>query len=121
MASKVLNYDIEIDQGSDYGEAFPILDDNNQPVTVAGWSARCQFRKTPTSPIPRLSFDTNQLQVEGFGLEISGDEVILRIPGSASALWAWTEGHYAIELVDPLGAPRRIVAGRVFVSTETTR
>lgn len=117
-----LNYDLDIEQGSDYVISIPILDDNGEPVVVTDWNARAQIRRTPTSPIPRLSFNTAaEEQIEGVGLEIDGDHVILRIPGTISALWAWSEGAYDIELVDPGGSPRRFVKGRVYVDRETTR
>lgn len=117
-----LDYDLEIEQGSDYERAFPILDDNNQLVVVTDWNARAQIRRTPTSPIPRLSFNTAaEEQIEGVGLEIDGDHVILRIPGTISALWAWSEGAWDLELVDPGGSPRRFVKGHVYVDRETTR
>lgn len=116
-----LHYDLDIEQGSDYESAFPILDDADQLVVVTGWEARAQIRRTPTSPIPRLSFDTTGEQISGLGLEIAGDHVILRIPGSVSALWAWSTGSWDLELIDPGGSPRRFVKGSVYVDRETTR
>lgn len=108
-----LDYDLIIEQGSDYRRAIPVLDETGAPLDITGWSVRGQIRLTYTSPTP--------LHDLGPHLTIAGTAVELEITGEASAPWVWQLAFYDVELVDPSGNPTRLMQGRVVVSPEVTR
>lgn len=118
--------DLHIEQGADWpGIAFPILDDNNEPVDLTGCSALGQIRKTARDPEVLFAWSTG-LTVLGGGLVVfTGNLVAISVLGTASTLWTFTAARYDLELHNP-NAPLgqrdiRIARGAVYVSPEVTR
>lgn len=108
-----LDFDLRIEQGARYRLVVPVLDADGQPLDVSTWTVRGQVR--PDQGSPEVVYDLTP------ALSVSGSTVLLDIPGAASSLWAWTEGVYDVELVDPDSHVTRLLQGRVVVSPETTR
>lgn len=109
-----LRFDIVIDQGSDYGVAFPVLEPGGQePQDLTGWTVRCQARRTAT--------DTSALHDFADELSLAGSDAVLSVPGSVSASWAWTSALYDLKVVAPGGAPTRLVEGHLTVRPAVTR
>jgi len=109
-----LRYDLAINQGETWAITFPVIDGNNQPLTVTGWTARAQVRRATDEPVLYEWSAT-------FGnIIVSGTTVILQVAAAVSSAWTWTNGHYDLELVDPSLHVYRIAQGAVRVSQETT-
>ena len=105
-----LRYDLVVDQGSDYARAIPVRDDDDQPVSVAGWSVSGQIRAGHSAPDALVELD----------LAIAGTSILLRISAAASTDWTWRLGRYDIELTDPDGAVTRFAEGAVVVRPQIT-
>lgn len=108
-----LTYDLAIEQGATFRLVVPVLDDHGAGVDLTGWAARGQIRETHSS--------VAVLYRLGEHISLSGSNLILEIPGDDTAVWAWSEGVYDIELVNPAGDTARLIQGRVKVSPEVTR
>lgn len=110
-----LDYDLHIDQGSEYRLRVPVLDQDGDAVNLTGWSLRGEIRATHSSPY--VLYDL------GDSLAVDDDDVhvLLTILASDSAPWVWTSAVYDIEIVDPGGSVYRLLQGRVFVSPGVTR
>jgi len=117
--------DLHIEQGADWpGIAFPILDDNNEPVDLTGCSALGQIRKTARDPV--VLFSWASFPPSGQGLVVmTGNLVAITVLGTASSLWTFTSARYDLELHNP-NAPIgqrdiRVASGAVYLSPEVTR
>lgn len=108
-----LQFDIVIDQGSDYEVTFPVLDEAGDPQALDGWAVRSQVRE--------LASDAEVLHDFVDELSIDGSDVQLVVPADVSAAWAWVSAVYDIELVAPNDEVTRLVEGRVIVRPEVTR
>lgn len=106
------SFTLRIEQGSDYQVTVPVLGDGDQPLDVTGWTVRGQIRCTLDSAVEHDLAS---------GLEVTGSNVTLSIPAEISSAWAWRQGVYDVELVDPDGNPTRLLTGHVLVSPEVTR
>jgi hypothetical protein len=117
--------DLHIEQGADWpGIAFPILDDNNEPVDLSGCSALGQIRKTARDP--EVLFAWSTAPVFGGGVVVfNGNLVAISVLGTSSTLWTFTAARYDLELHNP-NAPLgqrdiRVASGAVYLSPEVTR
>lgn len=108
-----LQFDIVIDQGSDYEVTFPVLDGAGDPQLLTGWSARSQVRQFVT--------DVETLHEFTDELTLVGSDVQLSVPAAVSTAWTWTSAVYDVELVAPDDEVTRLVEGRVIVRPEVTR
>lgn len=107
----VLRYDLIVNQGADYERPFPALDVDDQPVSLAGWSAAGQIRAGAGSAAALHQLDVT----------LSDGDAVLRVPAATSAAWEWRLARFDIELTDPGGVVTRFVEGFVVVRPETTR
>lgn len=107
------NFDLEIEQGSDYEASVPVFASDDTPQDATGWTARGQIRQTIADAAVAHELDAN--------LTVAGPNLTIAIPGDVSSTWAWREGVYDIKLTDPNGKPGRFLKGRVVVDPAVTR
>jgi hypothetical protein len=110
-----LTFPLNINQGETWEMTFPVVDTDNEPVNITGWSARAQVRHGPLEPI------LYEWSAGNSNLTLNQNSVTLSVSATASSNWAFTEGTYDLELTDTLGKVYRIAQGRVKVSEEITR
>lgn len=108
-----LEFDLEIEQGSDYEKSFPVIDTlTNQTVEdLSGWSVKGQIRSGHLA-----SALLHELDVTFVGLNAR-----LLIPASVSSAWIWQKARYDVEVTDPDGKVTRFLKGLVIVDYEQTR
>jgi len=109
-----LHYDLFINQGATWAVTFPVIDDNQQPLIVTGWTAMAQVRPKPDEPV------LYEWSAANSNIVVSGSSVTLQVAAAVSSAWAWTDAHYDLELIDLGGKVYRLAQGRVCVSQETT-
>lgn len=107
MATKA---NLVIDQGSTFASSIDILDENDEPVNLTGYSARGQIRKHYSSS-NSVSFTTT----------VSNGSVVISLTANQTTNMVSGRYVYDIELVDPANTVLRILEGIVTVTPEVTR
>lgn len=111
--------DLVIEQGTTWGIGFPLLDANDQPVDLTGWSVRVQARPKADSGTVLFEWASDG---SGAGQAVlSNGRVTLYVQPEQSSAWTWRKGHWQLELTTPDGQIIRPVGGRVRVDPEVTR
>lgn len=105
-----LKANMVIDQGTTFSTMIEILDENDDPVNVANYSARGQIRKHYSS--------TNSVN---FSTSLSNGSLVVSLTASQTANIVSGRYVYDIELVDPANTVARILEGIVTVTPEVTR
>lgn len=105
-----LVYPMVIDQGADYVLSVPVLNADNDLVTVDGWTAAGQIR----------AGYGGQALLHEFDLVVADQEVLVQVSAADSSAWKFRFAHYDIELTAPSGSVTRLVEGPVIVRPETT-
>jgi hypothetical protein len=111
-----LEYPLRINQGETFQVAVPVLDEQGNPASVSGMTARGQIRAHPTS----LAVLYEWSQAAG-NLAFDGNDVVLTVPAATSAAWTWQLARYSLELTASDGDITRLVEGFVILSPEVTR
>lgn len=101
---------IVIDQGSDFSTSIYLQDDNGDPITVSGFSAAAQMRKTYTS-LTATSFSTSLLD----------GELVLTLTNAQTANLVPGRYVYDVEITNASSVKSRIVEGMVTVTPEVTK
>lgn len=109
-----LYYPLVIKQGESWGESFPVLDATGRPVTVDGWTARGQIRRTADDPL------LHEWSATFSNLVVSGTTVAISLPLATTRAWTWRKANYDLELTDPAGNTYRLAEGPVRVIPEIT-
>lgn len=108
--------DLALPQGQTWDTEF-LWEADGAAVDLTGWSARMQIRASAeaASPTVSLSTATNTLTTVSSG--------VIGMSYSAISSAAITAGAYLydLEVVNPSGAVRRLLEGRVLISREMTR
>ncbi len=105
-----LHHALYVDQGSRFGEAFPVLTD--QPSTdLLGWSAHCEIRAEQS---------TSSALLATIEPELSDGVALVGATGEVTAGWTWTVGYYELVTVTPDGDRDRIAQGPIYVNPSTT-
>ena len=104
-------YTLDVNQGEDFKRLVPVLDADDAPTNVNGWTAVGQIRGDHYS-------DT---VLHTLALTPTGTNVEVSIPGSASAAWEWHAARYDIKLTNPSGTVTRLIQGNVIVRFQVTR
>lgn len=108
-----LKYDLIVKQGATYRRWFPVLGDNDQPLSsLVGWSAVGQVRASYAPGAPLL---------HTLDLTFDGSYLVLVIPDAVSSAWAWRLARYDVELTAPDGDVTDFLEGSVVVRPEITR
>jgi len=105
-----LKANMVIDQGSTFSSMIEILDENDDPINVANYTARGQIRKHYTS--------TNAVS---FSTALSNGSLVISLTANQTANIVAGRYVYDIELVDPANTVARILEGIVTVTPEVTR
>ena len=105
-----LKANMVIDQGTTFSTMIEILDENDEPVNVASYSARGQIRKHYSS--------TNSVS---FSTSLSNGSLVVSLTANQTANIVSGRYVYDIELVDPANTVARILEGIVTVTPEVTR
>jgi hypothetical protein len=111
-----LRFDLRINQGETFKLAIPVLDDDGNPVTLSGMTARGQVRSYATSSTVLYEWST-----ANGNLAFNANDVVITVPATASTAWTWKTAAYDVELADDAGAVTRLVEGHVVVHPEVTR
>ena len=95
--------DWTISKGDDYSVRFPVLDAVNQAVTVTGWTAKAQVRRSDVEPV------LHEWTTEGVDPNAStdGDGLVLELVGAVTSEWGWQNAQFSIELTEPPDGQRR--------------
>lgn len=112
------NYSFVIEQGATLLKPIVWKDSNNTPVDLAGYSAKMQIRKSPTSPdvLLELSTANNKLVITP-----STGTITMVFSASTTAAINWKAGRYDLELTSGNGTVTRLLSGDITVSREITR
>ena len=105
---KARKYPLEVEQGSDYKRAVPVI----EPADPTGWTVAGQIRASRT-------LDAELLHT--LDVSIDGNDVNIYISGNESSAWNWIQAVYDVELYSPEGAKGRFLQGDVIVDPEVTR
>ena len=110
------NYDITIDEGSDF-ELTMVVKDGNDPRQLQGWSARGHLRQ---------SKDTAQYWAFTFNTLANDGTIVMSLPYNVvdnHGHAALTAGNYFydVEIYQGTTAVERILQGKAVVTREVTR
>lgn len=115
-------YYLVIEQGTTSQYAWPVLDDDNNSITVTGYTAKAQVRRSVTdSTVLHEWNSTPAVTGQPATILLQGNQVILVTPPATSLAWTWTKGVYDILITAPDGTVSRIAEGVVEVSRSVTR
>jgi hypothetical protein len=109
-------YDLSIHQGEDWSVTVPVLDIDNQPLALVGYTAKAQIRD-PYGDVGDTAL--YEWTVAAGNMDLSTGQISLEVPAATSAAWTWTFGRWSLELTAPGGAVTRLVEGAVLVDPET--
>lgn len=109
-----MNATLVIEQGTTWEKRWRITDpDSGLPRDLTEWSARGQIRADHSAADVLYEWTDITCDVDGY--------VTISVTPTESSAWAWRDGVYDVELVDPTGRVTRIAQGAVRVSAEVTR
>lgn len=104
--------DLVVNKGEGpYDLVLPVLDDEDRPVEVTGWTGRAQVRHS--------SIDTllHEWTTADATMTCAGTTAVLHITATA---WPWSDARYDVEIVEPGGRVHRIAEGAVRALDEIT-
>jgi hypothetical protein len=90
-----LLFDMYLNHGETTSIIFPVVDKDNQPVTVDGWTGRAQVRESETAPL------LYEWTGSANNITVAGTSVTLSIPAADSTAWRWTQGLYDLRSPTP--------------------
>lgn len=108
--------DLTIPQGVTWGYAWPIVDQDAEPVDLTGWTVQAQIRASTESTAVLHEWST-----QDGSATVTGGMVTLLLTPAQSTPWQWFTGVYDVELTDTDGNVYRVSQGRAVVSREVTR
>ncbi len=111
-----LRYDLRINQGETFRLAIPVLDDDGSAASLSGMTAEGQIRTYAGSPTVLYEWSE-----ENFNVAFDGNDVVLTIPATASSLWGFRTGQWALEMSDEDGVVTRLIEGQVIVHPDVVR
>jgi hypothetical protein len=111
-----LRYDLRINQGETFQLEVPVLDDDDDPASLAGLVARGQIRAHARSAAVFYEWS-----LANSNIALDGNDVILTVPAAASSLWTFRTGSWSVELTDGAGITTRLIEGLVIVHPEVVR
>jgi hypothetical protein len=110
-----LRYDLRINQGETYQVAIPVLDEDGDPVSLSGVTAKAQARSLDDDSL------LHEWTVANSGLAFDEHKVVVKVPAATSSAWTWRIGRYDLELTDGSSNVTRLVEGYVLVKPEVVR
>ena len=120
-------YDITAEQGATFGLNMNYKDDNDNPISLTGYNARMQVRRSHTTSTMLLSGDAHSpsgtnitITVEDTGAALPTGNVKVDILASTLSDVPAGNHVYDIELVSG-DSVTRLLEGRFIVTPEVTR
>lgn len=111
-----LRYHLRINQGESFQVAIPVLDEDGDPISLSGMTARGQIRSHAADATV-----LHEWTLLNSGLAFDANNVVLKVPAATSSVWTFRTAQYDVELVDTDGNVTRLVDGHVIVHPEITR
>lgn len=111
------NYDISVEQGTDYAATLTYKDSTGTAINITGYSARMQVRRKAASNNSYLSLSSSS------GITLGGAAGTVAIAISSASLAQVPAGNYVydLELVSGAGVVTKLISGDFIVTGEVTR
>ena len=106
--------DFQIKQGTDGGVVWSILNGDNSPFDLDGYSIRAQIRSTTGNLLFEFSSEIGNVLV-------AANSITLVWTHTQTTGWRWEEGVFDVEIVSSLGVVTKIDRGFVTLIKEITR
>lgn len=88
----------------------PVLDDNNQPLSITGWVVDAVVKDQPGGTVLH-TFTTDEAMPDGSRVKLTLDETV-------TAAFTFRRAWYRVKVVDPVNGPVRLVQGPFVVSPD---
>ncbi len=109
-------YFLVIEQGTTSQYAWPVLDDDGEAVSLVGYTALAQVRRSVDSEDVLHEWTS-----EDQSIVFQGNNVVVVTPPATSLAWTWTRGVYDVLITAPDGTVSRVGEGTIKVSRSVTR
>lgn len=110
------DFRVVIEQGTTSQYAWPVTDDDDNPLSLVGYTAVAQVRRSVDSSTVLHTWSTASSTIL-----LQSSRVILVTPPATSLAWTWTKGVYDILITAPDGTISRVGEGVIEVSRSVTR
>lgn len=109
--------DWEIIKGETFNIDVDVLDKTDAPVTVTGWTVKAQVRRSENEPV------LHEWSTANGNVAVNTTSVTLKVIGSATSLWEWTDAQISIEVYEPgpANTPHVIAMGTIHALPEITQ
>lgn len=112
-----VNFDFEVEQGTDYNQLYIKKDGNGDPVNLTGYTAHMQVRARPGAPVLLdMSTENDRIVIDG-----PTGSVYLVFTEALLANAPWKRGKYQIELRSPAGKKSRLAYGVLSINPELVK
>lgn len=108
---------LTIDQGADFSHTFQILDPQNVPIDLTGYTAKMQARTSFSSDVVVIDLTTEN---GGLDIDLATAELTISIPRPATALFTFDRLVYDILLISTADT-WRLVEGQINLCRGVTR
>lgn len=117
LAPSATSVDWTIIKGADaFSIYLPVLDADNNAVTVDGWTAKAQVRRSDADPLLHEWSTTNG------NLTLSGTQVRLIVDPVVTADWTFTDAQVSVVVYEPVtNSPHTIARGAIHALAEITQ
>jgi hypothetical protein len=112
---------IRIEQGAAFRLGIRILDENGQPVTLDGYTARLQIREYTEAPDPPLADWSTEGDNPVISIDETGQRFAFFVSGATTGAYPWRHGVFDMLVTDPDGNPDRLLRGEAEVDLAVTR
>lgn len=113
-------YDILCEQGATFTRELDWRGEDGQPVSLIGYTARMQVRKTVKDDEPLMELTTEDGRI-WFNSPPTDGKIYLMISADDTAALPVIKGVYDLEMVAPNHKVARLLQGKFVVSAEVTR
>lgn len=117
-------YNTTLDQGSTFTRTFEVLDGDNAPINLTGYTFAAQVRRLPRdtgTPVATfacaLGVATNEVTITLTNVQTTAIPTV----GNAKNPLATTRYYYDLEITSPAAVVTRLVEGYLDVSPEVTK
>lgn len=108
---------IEIQAGTDWAYAWPVLDSDGLPVDLTGWSAHAVLRANKYFPELPILFEWTS-EGDTPNASLANSAVTLSVNPDESDSWDWWSGTLQIKLVNVSGKTARFIEQDVVVTPD---
>jgi hypothetical protein len=108
--------DWEIIKGESFDIRLPVLDADDVPVDVTGWTAKAQVRRSEHESV------LHEWSATAGNATVAATTVTLHVDGAATTEWGWTNAQVSVEIYAPVtNKPHVIAQGVIRALPEITR